>query len=81
MNEYHIVVEKIQKDIYVGGLVSRGANLGEVENWKQKSNELFSKEGFHLHKLHWNIPSLENDNTNSKQTYAKQVVILYIQKS
>ena len=49
MNEYPIVVEKIQ-NMYTDDLVSRGTNLVEVENLKQKSFELFSKRGFNLHK-------------------------------
>ena len=72
MNEYPIVVEKIQ-NMYTDDLVSRGTNLLEVENLKQKSFELFSKRGFNLHKWDQNIPSLENDNTNTEQTYAKQL--------
>ena len=43
MNKYPIVVEKIQKDIYVDDLVSGGIKLIEVENLKKKSIELFSK--------------------------------------
>ena len=54
--------------MYVGDFVSRGTNLVEVENIKQKSIELFFKGGFNLHKWHSNIPSLEN---NSEQTYVK----------
>ena len=73
MNEYPIVVQKIQNDTYVNDLVSGGSNLVEVENLKQKSIELFSKGGFNLHKWNSNIPSLENDNTNFQQTYAKQL--------
>ena len=73
MNEYSIFVQKIQKDMYVENLVSSRTNIAEVENLKQKSVELFSKGGFNLRKWHSNIPSLENDNTNSKQTYAKQL--------
>ena len=34
MNEYPIVVEKIQNDMYVNGLVPGGTNLVEVENLK-----------------------------------------------
>ena len=49
MNEFPIVVEKIQ-NMYTDDLVSRGTNLVEVENLKQKSFELFSKRGFNLHK-------------------------------
>ena len=59
--------------MYVDDLVSGGTNLVEVENLKQKSTELFSKGGFNLHKWPSNILSLENDNTNSEQTYVKQL--------
>ena len=59
--------------MYVNDLVSGSTNLAEVKNLKQKSIELFSKGGFNLHKWHSNMPSLENDNRNSKQTYAKQL--------
>ena len=48
INEYPIVVEKIQKDIYVDDLVSGGINLVEIENLKRKSIELFSKTGFNF---------------------------------
>ena len=58
--------------MYVDDLLG-GTKLVEVENLKQKSIELFSKGGFNLHKWRSNIPSLENDNTNSEQTYAKQL--------
>ena len=75
MKEYPIVVEKNQKDIYVDDLVSEGTNLVEAKNLKQKSIELFSKRGFNLHKWRSNIPSFENDNTNSEETYAKQLLI------
>ena len=54
-------------------LVLGSTNLAEVENLKQKSIKLFSKGGFDLHKWHSNIPSLEKDNTNSEQTYAKNL--------
>ena len=67
MNEYPIVVENVQKDVYVDNLVSWGTNLVEVKNLKQKL--------FNLHKWHSNIPSLENDNTNSEQTFSKQLFI------
>ena len=77
MNEYRIVVQKIQRDMYVDDLGSGGTNLVEVENLKQKSIGLFSNGGFHLHKWHWNIPTLENDNTTSEQTYAKQLFSSY----
>ena len=59
--------------MYVDDLVSGGTNVAEVENLKQNSIGLFSKGSFHLHKWHWNIPTLENDNTTSEQTYAKQL--------
>ena len=42
MNEYPIIVKKIQNDIYADDLVSAGTNLVEVE--------LFSK-GFNLCKV------------------------------
>ena len=70
MNEYPIFVEKIQKDMDVDDLVSGGTNLVEAEKIKQKSIVLFSKGGFNLYKSYSKIPSLENDNTNSEQTYA-----------
>ena len=73
MNVYPIVVEKVHKDMYVDDLLSGGTNLAEVENLKQKSIELFYKGGLDLHKWHSNILSLKNDNTNSEQTYAKQL--------
>ena len=73
MNEYHIVVEKVQKDVYVDDLISGWTNLVEVENLKQKSIALISKGGFNLHKWRSIMPSLENDNTNSEQKYAKQL--------
>ena len=55
----------------------------KLRNLKQKLIEKFSKGGFNLHKWHSNIPSLENDNTNSEQIYTKHysVVILVTQKS
>ena len=59
--------------MYVDDLVSRGTNLVEVENLKQKSIKLFSKGGFNLHKWPSNILSLENDDANSEQTNAKQL--------
>ena len=67
INEYPIVVENVQKDVYVDNLVSWGTNLVEIKNLKQKL--------FNLHKWHSNIPSLENDNTNSEQTFSKQLFI------
>ena len=73
MNDDPIVVEKIQIDVYVDDLVLGDVNLVEVENLKRNSLELFSKVWFNLHKWHSNIPSLENDNTNSEQTYTKQL--------
>ena len=66
LNEYPIVAEKIQNDIYADDLVSADTNLTEVENLKQKSVELFFKGGFNLHKWHSDIPSLESDNTNKE---------------
>ena len=50
MNEYPIVVEKIQKDLYVDDLVLGGTSLVEAQNLKQKSIEPFSNGGFNLHK-------------------------------
>ena len=73
MNEYPILIKKIHNDMCVDDLVSGGTNLVEVKNLKQKSIELFSKGYFDLHKWHLNIPSLENDNTNSEKTYTKQL--------
>ena len=71
--------------MYVDDLVSGGTNIAEVENLKQNSIGLFSKGSFHLHEWDWNIPTLENDNTTSEQTYHTpnnySVVILVIQKS
>ena len=58
--------------MFVDDLVSGGTNLVEVENLNQKPIELFSKGGFNLHKWHSIITSLENNNTNSEQTYPKQ---------
>ena len=58
--------------MYVEDLVSGGTEINPVKNIKQESIELFSKEGFNLHKWLSNIPSLENINVNSKQTYAKE---------
>ena len=34
MNEYPIVVKKIQNDMYVDDLVSGGTKLAEIENLK-----------------------------------------------
>ena len=59
--------------MYVDDFAWGGTNLVEAENLKQKSIELFYKGGFNLHKWHSNIPSFENNNTNSEQTYAKQI--------
>ena len=50
MNEHPIVVEKIQKDMYIDDLVSGSINLVEVENLKKKLIELFSKGGFNVYK-------------------------------
>ena len=50
MNEYPIVVEKIQKDLYVDDLVLGGTSLVEAQNLKQKSIEPFSNGDFNLHK-------------------------------
>ena len=72
-NEYPIVIENIQDDMYVDDLVSGGTEINTVKNIKQGSIELFSKGGFNLHKWHSNIPSLENNNVNSEQTYAKEL--------
>ena len=54
--------------------MSGETNVVEVENLKQKSTELYFKGGFILHKYHSNIPSLENDNTNSEQICAKELL-------
>ena len=81
MNEYRIVVQKIQRDMYVDDLGSGGTNLVEVENLKQKSIGLFSNGGFHLHgtgiyqRLKM-IMQLVNKHTPNNYS----VVILVIQK-
>ena len=74
-NEHPMVIENIQDDMYVDDLVSGGTEINTVKNIKQGSIELFSKElfFFNLHKWHSNIPSLENNNVNSEQTYAKEL--------
>ena len=51
MNEYPVVVEKIQNDIYVDDLVPGCTNLVEVENLKKKSIELLFK-GFNLPRIY-----------------------------
>ena len=44
---------------------------------KEKSIELFKKEGFNLHKWNSNVVSLESKSAEGKQelTYAKQILI------
>ena len=61
--------------MYVDNLTSRGNTVGKVEILKQKSEELFKKGGFNLHKWYSNILSLENakTSTSSELTYAKQM--------
>ena len=55
-------------------LVSVSNTIEEVEVIKQKSIELFPKDGFNLHKWHSNIPSSQSSNTKSENelTYAKE---------
>ena len=55
------VIEKIQNDMYVDDLVSRGTTVDEVENLEQKSIE----------KWHSNLLSLESTSDNSEATYVK----------
>ena len=59
--------------MYVDDLVSGGTEINTVKNIKQESIELFFKGGFNLHKWHSNIPSLENNNVYSEQTYTKEL--------
>ena len=74
INEYPTFIEAISEDIYVDDLVSGSNTIEELEVIKQKSIELFWKDGFHLHKRHSNIPSLQSSNIKSESefTYAKE---------
>ena len=61
--------------MYVDDLVTRGNNLEEVKEIKQKSVQLLKKGGFNLHKWNSNVPELESENSNqSELIYAKQVL-------
>ena len=73
------IIEEIQADLFVDDLISAGSTESEADNIKNTAIRLFQDGGFHLHKWHSNIPSLEDtglhdeSSTNeSEVTYAKK---------
>ena len=67
LTKYPKVIKIMSHDMYVDDLTYGGNKVGEVESLKQKCEELFKKGGFHLHKWHSNIPSLENTETTTSK--------------
>ena len=68
-------VEEIEKSLYVDDLISGGNTISEARRLKDGASEIFSKAHFTLHKLHSNVPQLENPPSSSTEdgvTYAKE---------
>ena len=74
ISEYPTLNKAILEDMNADDLVSVSNTIEELEVIKQKSIELFPKDGFNLHKWHSNIPSSRSSNTKSESelTYAKE---------
>ena len=68
------VVEEIRRSIYVDDIVTGAETEGEVRELKTKITDIFLTGGFKLHKLHSNIPELEDQLGECQQevTFAKQ---------
>ena len=60
-----LVVEAIQKSLYVDDVIHAVNTEEEAEMLKKKSIDIFAAGGFELHKWHSNVDTLEDQNTNT----------------
>ena len=70
---YDILVRSRIRPIILCGYIQKAFWQIRIRKYERNSIELFSKGWFNLQKWHSNIPSLENGNANSEQTYTKQL--------
>lgn len=58
-SEYPLMVEEIERSLYVDDLISGGPTIEAAKEIKLKSTEIFAQASFELHKWHSNVPELE----------------------
>ena len=73
--EYPDGVKKIRTSLYIDDLIGGGKSIPEAEHLKSTSQAIFREARFELHKLHFNIATLEVETTSAEEphtSYAKE---------